>query len=145
MLRLNLNARPAWLDLFPGVRVKVRPITSALITEAVRDADMQNLPADIDPDLRMVHFAKAMARVAILEWEGVADADGQALAPSADAIGALMDLHQINMAFRAAYVARGFLLAEEKKDFASLPNGTSAGAPDTAPAATEPVPNVRPN
>lgn len=145
MLRLNLNTCPAWLDLHPGVRVRVLPITSALITEAVRDERLRALAADTDPEVRFVHFATAMAKVAIIGWEGVGDADGQPIEPSPEAIGALMDLHQINLAFRASYVAQGFLLADEKKGFAPLPSGTSEGAPDIAPDATASAPNVRPS
>ncbi len=145
MLRLNLNTRPAWLDLFPGIRVKVRPITSALITEAARDPEMKGLPVDTDPELRFVHFAKAVAKLAILEWEGVGGEDGQVIDPTPEAISALLDMHQINQAFRVAYVSLGFLLADEKKGSAPLPNGTSVRAPDTAADATASAPSARPN
>ena len=35
MIRLNLTATPEWLDLAPGLRLLVGPLTTALITQAI--------------------------------------------------------------------------------------------------------------
>ena len=37
-------------------------------------------------------FAKALARRAVLAWEGVGDADGKPIDPSPEAIDALLDI-----------------------------------------------------
>ena len=34
MIRLNLSNRPEWLDLLPGLRVLVAPLTTALMVSA---------------------------------------------------------------------------------------------------------------
>lgn len=142
MIRLNLKTGPAWLDLMPGVRVRVAPVTGMILTQAGKDAELIALDPDTDPDVRFMAFTKAVARIAISGWEGVGDADGNQIDPTPEAIGALMDLLQVNRAFAALYVAKGYVLADEKKGLAPLPNGTSAAAPDTADPATGSVPTV---
>ena len=37
MIRLNLSNRPEWLDLLPGLRVLVAPLTTALMVSARAD------------------------------------------------------------------------------------------------------------
>ncbi len=81
---------------------------------------------------RALSFAKALARKAVLAWEGVGDADGNSIDPSPEAIDALLDIWPIFEAFQLAYVSKGLLLEQEKNASAPLPNGPSAGASDTA-------------
>lgn len=158
MIRLNLNKEPDWIDLLPGLRVKVLPPTTVVVTLAGKDAELLALdpppPAEtedgrvspaVDGDVRFAIFTKAMARAAIVEWEGVGDAEGNPVAPTPDAIGALLDLHQVNRAFQLHYVARAFVLLSEKKDLAPEPNGSSATAPTTAETATGPARTARAN
>lgn len=143
MIRLNLNAGPAWLELLPELRVQVAPITGVIMAMAGKDAELAALPPDPDPDVRFMVFTKAVARIAIFGWDGVGDHDGNPVDPTPAAIGALMDLLQVNRAFGALYVSRGFVIASEKKDSAPSPNGTSAVAPDTADPATGSVRSAR--
>ena len=90
-------------------------------------------------------FAKALARVAILDWEGVGDANSQPIDPSPEAIDALLDLWPLFEAFQTGYVAKGLLLEQEKNASAPLPNGSSAGAMGTATSVTESAKTARKN
>jgi len=148
MLTLDLTHEPRWHDLAPGVRVQLRPLTTALMVatrsdpavEAVpdeaTDADPAEVteagPAVISDEERAMVFAKALARRAVLAWEGVGDADGNPIDPSPEAIDALLDIWPIFEAFQLAYVSRGLLLEQEKNASALSPNGPSAGASATA-------------
>jgi hypothetical protein len=142
MLRLNLDTKPAWIDLGFDVEVEVVPITSAIIAAGMAAPEVRGLPPETDTEVRFSAMVKAVAQVAIIGWRGVGDADGKEVEPTPERIGGLMDLFQLNKAFAAAYVARGFVVAEEKKGSAPLPNGTSAGAPDIVPAATGSAPSA---
>ena len=45
MIRLNLSNRPEWLDLLPGLRVLVAPLTTALMVSARADPAIEGLAA----------------------------------------------------------------------------------------------------
>jgi hypothetical protein len=77
-------------------------------------------------------FAAALARRAIVDWDGVGDADGTVIAVSPEGIDALLSLWPIFEAFNLLYVSRGMLLDAEKNVFAPSPTGTSVGATATA-------------
>jgi hypothetical protein len=77
-------------------------------------------------------MAKALARAAILDWEGIGDAEGEPLAVSPEAIDALLDIWPIFEAFQTVYVAKGLLLDAEKNASSPVPSGSSAGATATA-------------
>ncbi len=136
MLRLNLNTGPDWLDLGHGVRLQVAPLTTATMMAARKDAQgLITLPestepglADIDTDSIGLVMAKAVARIVVTDWEGVGDADGNALPVSPEGIDALLDIWPIFEAFQTKYVARAMILDAEKNASPLLPNGTSAGA-----------------
>jgi len=135
MLTLDLTNAPRWHDLAPGVRVQLRPLTTALMVATRSDPAVEAMPEDASDEERAVAFAKALARRAVLAWEGVGDAEGSPMEPSAEAIDALLDIWPIFEAFQLAYVSKGLLLEQEKNVSASSPNGPSAGATDTAPVA----------
>ena len=103
MIRLGLKQEPEWLELFPGVRIKVRPFTTALFFAA--QTAMVKAPAseEVEPDLvdaiRGLAFIKALARLAVLEWEGVGDAKGQPADVQPEAVEALMDIWQAAASF----------------------------------------------
>jgi len=145
MLKLDLSNEPTWLDIGHGVRVQLRPLTTALMVAARNDPAVQNLPEDAGDEESALAFAKALARVAILDWEGVGDAKGNPIPVSPDAIDALLDLWPLFDAFQTGYVAKGLLLEQEKNASSPLPNGSSAGARDTARAASpaEPAKSAR--
>ena len=86
MLTLDLPAEPYWLDLPRGVRVEIRPVTTAVMAAAQaaaarRLAAIRIADPDLDPDMsRGLSFAflvKALARHAVTAWDGIGDAAGK--------------------------------------------------------------------
>lgn len=132
MLTLDLTNAPRWNDLAPGVRVQLRPLTTTLMVATRSDPGVEAVPDEASDEERAVAFAKALAQRAMLAWEGIGDADGNAIEPDPEAINALLDIWPIFEAFQLTYVSKGLLLEQEKNVSASLPNGPSAGASDTA-------------
>ena len=143
MLKLDLSNEPKWLDLGHGVRVQLRPLTTALMVAARTDPAVQGLSKDATDEESALAFAKALAKVAILDWEGVGDADGQPIDPGPEAIDALLDLWPLFEAFQTGYVAKGLLLEQEKNASSPLPNGPSVGATDTAKPVRKPARTAR--
>ena len=90
------------------------------------------MPDEASDEERAVAFAKALARRAVLAWEGIGDADGNPSEPSPEAIDALLDIWPIFEAFQLTYVSKGLLLEQEKNASALSPTGPSVGATDTA-------------
>ena len=132
MLTLDLTNAPRWHDLAPGVRVQLRPLTTALMVATRSDPAVEAVPEEASDEERAVAFAKALARRAVLAWEGIGDANGNAIEPSPEAIDALLDVWPIFEAFQLTYVSKGLLLEQEKNVSALSPNGRSAGASATA-------------
>jgi hypothetical protein len=132
MLRLNLAREACWLDLALGVRVKVEPLTTAIMVAARTDPAVRSLPPGTPDEEIAVAFAKAIAARAIVEWEGVGDAEGAPIPVSPEAFDALLELWPIFEKFQTAYVARGLELEAEKNVSAPSPTGSSAGARVTA-------------
>ena len=128
MIRINLSPEPQWLDLGHGVRLQLLPLTTALMVATRSDTAVQSLEADASNDSRAAVFAAALARRAVIGWEGVGDADGTVIAVTPEGIDALLSLWPIFEAFNLHYVSRGMLLDAEKNGSAPLPTGTSAGA-----------------
>ena len=142
MIRLNLTAAPAWLTLAPGLRLHVAPLTTALMVSARADPLIDNLSnASSQEDLALA-MAKAVARRAVLEWEGVGDEAGNLLPVSPAGIDALLEIWPVFEAFQAEYVARGLMLDAEKNASAPSPTGPSAGATATARPAQAPAPTA---
>jgi hypothetical protein len=112
VIRLQLKREPHWLDLGHGVRVLVRPCTTALVMAArsamLADADAQT------PGQRTATLVKALAHLAIEQWEGVGDENGEPAELTAAGVDALMDLWPIAEAFERLYFAPALLLDEEK-------------------------------
>ena len=132
MLTLDLTNAPRWHDLAPGVRVQLRPLTTALMVATRADPEVEAVPEDAMDETRAMAFARALARRAVLDWEGIGDADGVPIDPSPEAIDALLDIWPIFESFQLTYVSKGLLLEQEKNASAPLPNGSSAGARATA-------------
>lgn len=116
MLRLDLKRAPHWLDLGHGVRVQVRPCTTALVM-AARAAPRPDPDA---PDAahalgtRTAGFLKVLGRLAIDGWEGVGDHAGEPAAVTPKGIDALLDLWPIAEAFERLYLGPALLLDAEK-------------------------------
>ena len=88
MLSLDLPTEPYWLDLPRGVRVEIRPVTTAVMAAAQagsarRLGALRSSEADLDADMaRGLAFAflvKALARHAVTDWEGIGDSTGKPL------------------------------------------------------------------
>jgi hypothetical protein len=138
MLTLDLTNAPRWLDLLPGVRLKLRPLTTALMVSARSDAAIQALPSDAATEELAMIMAKAVARRAVLDWEGVGDAEGNPVPVTPEGIDALLDIWPAFEAFQGAYVAKGLLLEQEKNASSLSPTGPTAGATATAMPASPP-------
>ncbi len=132
MLTLDLSNEPRWHDLAPGVRVRLRPLTTALMVATRSDPDVEAVPDETSDEERALIFAKAVARRAVLAWDGVGDAGGDVIDPSPKAIDALLDIWPIFEAFQLVYVSKGLLLEQEKNVSALSPTGVSVGATATA-------------
>ena len=143
MIRINLSPEPQWLDLGHGVRLQLLPLTTALMVATRSDPAVQDLEANASNDTRAAVFAAALARRAIIDWEGVGDADGNVLEITPEGIDALLSLWPIFEAFNLLYVSRGMLLDAEKNGFAPSPTGTSVGATVTAQPAKRNARNVQ--
>jgi hypothetical protein len=127
MLTLSIPTEPSWIDLPQKVRLRIRPVTTAVVAaaqsaslreaEALRDAgDPGGLDLS-DPDvakgLGFALMVKALARYAVLEWEGVGDASGEPLPCTPDNVALLMDLDEMATAFwRAAFAPVAAVSAE---------------------------------
>lgn len=155
MIRLSLPVGPYWIDLPDGVRLKVRPLDTALQTAARYRgsrvvADIVNLGegladlgididvADIMGDqdradgLSQMIYVQALAVMAITDWEGVGDDDGKPVAVTDKNVMALMRIHHVAEAFLVAYTAAHAQLVSEGNGSAAASNGISATAADTA-------------
>ncbi len=82
MLTLDLTNAPRWHDLAPGVRVQLRPLTTAVMVATRSDPAVEAVPEEVSDEERAVAFAKALARRAVLAWDGIGDADGNPVDPT---------------------------------------------------------------
>lgn len=86
MLKLDMAAaarEPTWHDLAPGFRALVKPLDTFSLTLAA-----SRVPGDIVED-RGTYVSVEAAKLAIVEWEGIGDQDGNPLPVSPDAVVAL--------------------------------------------------------
>ena len=132
MLRLNITATPEWLELAPGLRLQLAPLSTAIMLAARAEIAAADLPADASNDDLSMIGAKAIARRAVLAWEGVGDADGNPVPVTPEGIDALLEIWPVFEAFQVKYVGNGMLLEQEKNGSAPSPTGTSAVAQTTA-------------
>jgi hypothetical protein len=114
MLKLNLHREPYWLDVALGVRLNLEPLTTAIMVAARTDPSVRSIALGTPDDTIAVAFAKAIAKRAILDWEGVGDLDGAPVSVTPDGVDALLDIWPIFEAFQTAYVAKGLELEAEK-------------------------------
>ena len=135
MIRLNLTAAPQWLELAPGLRLLVAPLTTALMVSARADPAIEAMPDTSTQEELALTMAKAVARRAVLDWEGVGDDTGTIVPVTPEGINALLEIWPVFEAFQTQYVARGLILDAEKNVSAPSPSGPSAGAIGIAPLA----------
>ena len=143
MITLDLTNAPRWLDLLPGVRLKLRPLTTALMVSARADPAVEALPPEATTEELALAMAKAVARRAVLDWQGVGDAEGNPVGVSPEGTDALLEIWPAFEAFQAAYVAKGLLLEQEKNASSPSPSGPTAGAKATARPARKPARTAR--
>lgn len=113
MIRLNLKREDYWLDLGHGVRVKVRPATTALVM-AARVAALKDADETANAGTRSATLLKQLAALAVFEWEGVGDSEDKPAEVTQEAILALMDLWPLADAFERLYLAPTLVLEQEK-------------------------------
>ena len=138
MLKLNLKTEPYWIDLPAKVRVKVQPITTAIMSAAQAMALVNYRQMvdrnQIDPANEHLRkgsseslLIKALASLAIIEWEGVLAADNDDVAPANEqTISNLMDIWLIAQEFLKDYVTQFKLLETEGNVSAPAASGISA-------------------
>ena len=143
MLKLNLSNEPVWLELGHGVRVRLLPLTTALMVAARNDQTIADLPENATDEQSALVFAKALGLIAITGWEGVGDEDGKPVDVSPEGIDALLDVWPLFEAFQTEYVASGLLLDQEKNVSSPLPSGSSVGATDIATPVSAPAKPAR--
>ena len=111
MITLNLKREPYWIDLINGVRLFVRPVTTAIIMAARSSVFKENIEDEIERGAALIRH---LGQLTVTEWEGVGDADGNLAAVSPEAIAALFDLWPISEAFERLYLTPALLLEQEK-------------------------------
>lgn len=109
MIAIDLSSEPKWADLPHGVRLKLRPATTAIVSAAQARATRLAIEATTelgqpdDEDLRrgfaFMLLVQSLARYLVIEWEGVCDTNGQQLPLSPEAIDRLMEHDEIAAAF----------------------------------------------
>ena len=147
MLKLKINKEPYWLELGYGVKVKVKPCTSAVFYEAkaymnAKLADLAKeykankdaglaVSEDIENPVKREALADKFLLIGlgiagILEWQGVQEADSEKSAPLTEAkIDELFsNFWVVAENFRNQYCGLRELLDAEKNDYSSALNGT---------------------
>ncbi len=120
----------------------VGPLTTALMVSARADPVIDGLSEASSQEDMALAMAKAVARRAVLDWEGVGDDAGNLVPVTPEGIDALLEIWPVFEAFQAQYVARGLMLDAEKNASAPSPTGPSAGATATARPAQAPAPTA---
>ena len=120
MLKLNLSNESRWIDLAGGVKIKAKPLTSAMMLAARNNPRVVALAKGrvdentVQDDAVALEVAKIIGGMVIEEWEGVGDAAGEPVPVSQDWIDALFDLWPIFEAFQVGVVAGAMLVDAEK-------------------------------
>ena len=158
MLKLKINKEPYWLDIGYGVKVKVKPCTSAVFYEAkaymnAKLADLSKeykankdaglaVSEDIENPVKREALADKFLLIGlgiagILEWQGIQEADTEEKAPLTEAkIDELFsNFWVVAENFRNQYCGLRELLDAEKNVSTPEPSGTSVTGEVTAPDA----------
>lgn len=146
MLRLNMKKEPFWLNLVGGVRLQARPLTTAVMSAAQaavikRIATMRDAGEILDEDTRAgfteALLIQALARFAIVAWEGVLQAENDDLAPVTEqAIDELMSIWFVAQDFWKQYTATLSMLETEGNASRPASHGISPAGQITAEDAT---------
>lgn len=120
MLKLNLSTESRWIDLAGGVKIKAKPLTSAMMLAARNNPRVVVLAKGrvdentVQDDAVALEVAKVIGGMVIEDWDGVGDAAGEPVPVSQDWIDALFDLWPIFEAFQVGVVAGAMLVDAEK-------------------------------
>jgi hypothetical protein len=156
MLRLDIKKEPYWLEMQADVRLKVKPLTSALMhmaqaaavrrmlaVQAERKARLESGADASDlPDLEIDLVRNAMSATtlhselaihSIIAWENVFAPGTETPAElTPEHIAELMEIWFINQEFGRKYARQLDLLETEGNDSRPDANGTSVTGRDTA-------------
>ena len=160
MIRLNsldVPREPYWIDLSYGVRLFVRPLTTAVysaarsaaskfireLMESSKDMEGAGLEVLGMPDVNNEHevhgfsqmlFTQSLAQSAIIEWEGVLAPEGDEPAPvEDDFVNALIrDVPKLAEEFLIEYTLPQEQMIVEGEPSPSGQNGTSPEGSSTA-------------
>lgn len=159
MFRLTLSTAPRWLELPLGIRVEVRPLTTALVeaaaAEALKrivamkmeasDAEKAGQPLDSTAfnganssaldGMWNQYRAEALARYGVIRWEGIAGTDGAPLPVTPASIEAFAAHPVLAKHFVERYSQPVNDVVEEGNGSAPSSDGSSEGAEITAEAA----------
>lgn len=108
MIDLKVTREETDLELAPGVRVRVRPCSSAIMLAARNE--LRNEGGAEEQYGRMI---RALARAAITSWEGIAFG-GEPAPVTPENIDAVMEIWPLFRAFEDQYYGRVMTLDAEK-------------------------------
>lgn len=115
MLKLGVERQPFWLDVARGVRVQFRPISVAAILLARSAAADVLQEGGTDAAIKAgVAFTRSLSHSGIAAWEGIGDADGNVVEPSAENVDALLELWPVFDAIDRLYVGPALIRDSEK-------------------------------
>lgn len=120
MLKLDSTSQdPFWLDLLPGVRLQVRPVTvAAMLLARAAAAEALRAKGDEDDVTNTVNagaaFTRSLARTGILGWEGIGDAAGLPVEPAPERIDQLLEHWPAFDAIDRLYVGPAIMQDAEK-------------------------------
>lgn len=137
MIRLHDLHEPRWLDLPRGVRVQARihdpvaDMAGLAAWRAARQAGASDAEVELDELV-------AVARTAVVAWEGVIEDDGTPTACTPENVELLLRrLGGAALRFSFAYYAARLPLDAEKNGSAGSPTGITA--PEPAPSSAVPA------
>lgn len=135
MIRLGMPREPRWIDLPMGVRLRVRPMATALVQAAKSRANREYraaveawkiaaetgisdglAPLDTEDRKEALLFAlivNELARECVMDWEGVGNLDGEPIAFTADGLPELMSHNGVAEAFWSTMTAAAAAVAAE--------------------------------
>ena len=100
---IGMQTRAALTRITPSNATAANVMAAAQAASARRLSALRAAEPELDPDmargLAFAYLVKALARHAILAWEGIGDTSGKPLPLSPDAVERLMDLDDIAAAF----------------------------------------------
>jgi len=151
-MRLNLSRDPAWVDIGHGVRLRCAPVTSAVLASVYSEPEVSALTQRLQAGESVqgelgIETARRVARRVVVEWDGVADMDGEPVPVTPEAIDALFDHWFAAMGFQDRVLTPAMAgveeLAEEGNDSAPSPRGGGAEGANIAKAAGRRARNAR--